>query len=77
MTDSSQYLADFIRGIAASIQPGEELREILEIKRYEMGSALTISRPDLLQPLSKAISEMVTDGTLDALVKRYRVNDAP
>ncbi|WP_457421233.1 substrate-binding periplasmic protein [Roseateles sp. P5_E7] len=52
--------------------PDAGLREILEVEHYQLGCALTLAKKALLQPLNKAIDRMVADGSLEALLKRYR-----
>lgn len=49
-----------------------DLREVIEIERYELGCALSPDKAALLKPLNRAIDRMQADGTLEALLNRYR-----
>lgn len=52
--------------------PTAGLREAVEVEHYRLSCALAPSKAELLQPLNKAIERMLTDGSLDALLSRYR-----
>ncbi len=52
--------------------PASGLREAIEVERYQLGCALSPDKAALLAPLNRAIDHMQADGTLDALLSRYR-----
>ena len=52
--------------------PDSGLREVVEVEHYQLGCALTPAKRALLQPLNKAIDRMVSDGSLQTLLKQYR-----
>lgn len=52
--------------------PDSGLREAIEVERYQLGCALSPDKAALLAPLNRAIDRMQADGTLEALVNRYR-----
>jgi len=52
--------------------PGSGLREAIEVERYQLGCALSPDKAALLAPLNRAIDRMQADGTLEALLSRYR-----
>jgi len=60
-------LAYFLRA-----NPTADLREVIEVERYQLGCALSPDKAALLQPLNKAIERMQADGSLEALLSRYR-----
>ena len=53
-----------------NLTPG--IREVLDVEHYQLGCALAPGKADLLQPLNKAIERIVTDGSLETLLSRYR-----
>lgn len=52
--------------------PKAGLREVIEVERYELGCALSPRKAALLAALNRAIDRMQADGTLQALLNRYR-----
>lgn len=60
-------LAFFLRD-----HPASGLREAIEVERYELGCALSPGKAALLEPLNRAIDRMRVDGSLQALLDRYR-----
>lgn len=52
--------------------PTAELREVLEVEHYHLGCALAPGKANLLPTLNKSIDQIVTDGSLEALLNRYR-----
>jgi len=52
--------------------PTAALREVIEVEHYQLGCALTPSKPELLRPLNKAIEQMMVDGSLETVLNRYR-----
>lgn len=52
--------------------PAADLREVIEVERYQLGCALSPDKAALLQPLNRAIDQMQFDGALEALLNRYR-----
>jgi ABC-type amino acid transport substrate-binding protein len=52
--------------------PTAGLREVLEVEHYRLGCALAPDKADLLPTLNKAIDQIMADGSLEALLNRYR-----
>jgi len=52
--------------------PTAGIREVLDVEHYQLGCALAPGKADLLLPINKAIDRMMNDGSLEALLSRYR-----
>lgn len=59
-------------GYFVRTQPGSRLREVLTVEDYQLGCALRPDRQALLPALNKAVAQIQSDGSLDALQARYR-----
>ncbi|MEO6280268.1 transporter substrate-binding domain-containing protein [Roseateles sp.] len=54
------------------MHPEPELREVIEVEHYQLGCALSPHKANLLQPLNRAIDQILADGSLAKLLNRYR-----